>query len=200
MSVKSFTRSGLVNSFNYNSTLVGNLPSDYELIESVFLTGTQASVTFSNLGNYASNYRHLQIKATYRNASTGTGLEVGTFRFNGDAGANYSWHSLGIPHPSTVGADAAINQTSIRLRTLTRNGVDNHFASTVLDVLEPYNTTKNTSIQGLTGHFLNSGSNAHFLNLFSGSWQNTASITSIQLATPSSFITGSRFSIYGIKG
>jgi hypothetical protein len=175
--------------------LVGNLPSDYELIESVILTGAQATVTFSNLGNYASNYRHLQIRGSYRNNNGGTGIEAGTIRFNGDTGANYSWHELWEGTPQS-----GINQTGIRLQTMARNGVDNHFASGVFDILEPYNTTKNTSTRALAGHFLNSGTGSTFFGLSSGSWRNTASITSISLNTASSFITGSRFSIYGIKG
>jgi hypothetical protein len=195
MSVKSFTRSGLVNAFNYNSTLVGNLPSHYELIETVILTGTQASVTFSNLGSYASDYRHLQIRATYRNASTGTFTEAGTIRFNGNAGTSYSWHELWAGTPQS-----GIDQSGIRLQTIALNGVNDHFASGVFDILEPYNTTKNTSIKALTGDFVSSGTGSFFMGLSSGSWRNTASITSIALSTPSSFIAGSRFSIYGIKG
>ena len=34
----------------------------YDLLETEILTGSQASVTFSSLGDYASDYQHLQVR------------------------------------------------------------------------------------------------------------------------------------------
>jgi len=171
----------------------------YELIETVILGSTTASVSFSSLGSYSSAYKHLQIRATYRSNNGGTGLENGTFRLNGDSGNNYSYHNLSSSGGGLVSQNGA-TQSSIRFFTPNLNSLSSHYASSVFDILDPYSTSKKTTVRLFTGSFRSGDTNAYFLGLFSGAWHNTSSTTSITLGTPSSFVAGSRFSIYGIRG
>jgi hypothetical protein len=81
-----------------------------------------------------------------------------------------------------------------------RNGnTANIFTAGVCDILDPFETTKNKTIRALHG-VAGSGSPGVFLG--SGFRNNTAAVTSISLFPDSgqSFVTGTRFSIYGLKG
>jgi hypothetical protein len=182
----------------FSAAGAGGPVGTYELIETVILGSTTASVTFSNLGTYASTYKHLQIRATYRSNNGGTGLENGTFRLNGDSGNNYSFHNLSNSGGG-VTFQNGVSQSFIRFFAPNLNTLSSHYASSVFDILDPYSTSKNKTVRLLTGSFRSSDTNAFFLGLFSGAWYNTASTTSITLGTPSSFVAGSRFSIYGIR-
>jgi hypothetical protein len=187
----------------YKSMLAGNeaftIPGDYELIESAILTSSQSSVTFDNLGDYAFTYKHLQIRATYRSGNTAGGFLDGTFRLNGDTGSNYSYHNL-YTTDGPVKSEGGANTTSMRYWVPALNGQSNHYAAGVFDILDAYSTTKNKTLRLFTGNMASTTFYFHFVNLFSGNWRNTASTTSITMATPDNFIAGSRFSLYGIKG
>jgi hypothetical protein len=79
------------------------------------------------------------------------------------------------------------------------NDTANSFGAAVLDVLDPYSTTKNKTLRCLQGVRAGTGP---AIELRSGFWNNTASITSIVFTpeTSGSFVSGSRFSLYGIRG
>jgi hypothetical protein len=85
----------------------------------------------------------------------------------------------------------------------TSQGAANQFGMGVIDILDPYQT-KNKTVRALTG-FLSSdtaGYSGTQIKLNSGVFLNTASITSLTLdqAFGSNFQSGTRFSLYGIKG
>jgi hypothetical protein len=69
----------------------------------------------------------------------------------------------------------------------------------VVDILDSFSTTKNKTIRSLTGK---NGNSTREIQVWSGAWRNTNSVTSITLSTSSlaNISAGSRFSIYGIKG
>jgi hypothetical protein len=173
--------------------------SDYELISSTILGSSTSSVSFSSLGTYSSTYKHLQIRWTARSDRSGQDNDVLGITFNGDSGSNYAFHRLG-GDGSSVFSEAGTSQTlpvfgyTVAAGTTTSNS----FGAGVIDILDPYSTTKNKTVRVLSG--LVGGRSWVFLA--SGLWMNTASATSItldQLYGPN-FIAGSRFSLYGIKG
>jgi hypothetical protein len=177
----------------------GAVASDYELIESYILGSSQSSITFSSLGTYSSTYKHLQIRAVGRvtdsEFGSGDGINV---RFNGDSGANYSNHQL-FGTGSSVLSNAASSQNQTILQRFTdAASTANAYGAVVCDILDSFSTTKNKTIRLLGGN----ANNSSFIFLNSGAWYNTASITSIYLApnVGTNFATGSRFSLYGIKG
>jgi hypothetical protein len=166
--------------------------SDYELIETAIVSGTStSSITFSSLGTYSSTYKHLQIRMTTRDTRTSNGQNLSLLRFNSDSGANYSSHQL-----FAIGSAGEANTTFIYggYNSTDANTTGN-FAGSVIDILDPFSTTKNKTTRTLTGTATNN------IRLLSGNWRNTAPVTSIQLVADSfNYVAGSRFSLYGIKG
>jgi hypothetical protein len=173
------------------------LPSDFDLIESFVVSGSPTSIiTFSSLGTYSSTYKHLQIRAVGRTTSSGLNAVL---RFNGDTGNNYNGHQLvGRGALGTVTSGLLTYTDKIETFFMnTSTATANAFSSGVIDILDPYSTTKNKTIRTMGGIIDNEYSFAIFR---SGLWRNSASVTSISLFTESgNFADGSRFSLYGIK-
>lgn len=167
----------------------------YDLLETEILTGSQASVTFSSLNStYGTDYQHLQIRMTGRCTTASTSDEEVFMQLNSDSGSNYASHRL-RGSGSTVTSTAYATQTKLRAGFIPRdNETSGMFGATVIDILDPFETTKNTTIRLL------SGSGALGIYLFSGVWLNTSALTTILLYPEiNSFVTGSRFGLYGLK-
>ena len=172
--------------------------SDYELIETNILGSAQAEVVFSSLATYASTYKHLQIRMVARTNRAGDDGENVGVRLNADTGSNYADHVL-VGNGSSVQSAAGTSQTRMVLAVVTATtATANAFGVSVIDILDSYSTTKNKTLRALAG--LQATSSRVYL--MSGLWMNTASITSATLLPLSggSFIAGSRFSLYGIRG
>ena len=174
----------------------GGVAGDYELISSEILGSSQASIVFSNLGDYSSTYKHLQIRTVGRtDRGSGAVADTALVRINGDTGSNYSRHFL-LGDGSSVSSGAGVSQTSMFGPRFTASGATaNAFGAGVIDILDPYSTTKNTTIRSLNGISI-------LIYLTSGSFLSTAAVSSVTLLPQvgSNFVSGSRFSLYGIKG
>jgi hypothetical protein len=118
-------------------------------------------------------------------------------RFNADTGSNYATHRL-IGNGSAVSSSAATSQTfSQGGANVSNSGATNSFAASVLDILDPFETTKNTTIRSLGG---TPDSASIQISFYSGVYLNTAAVTSIVLfPNIGNYVSGSRFSLYGIK-
>lgn len=169
----------------------------YDLLQTEILTGSQASVTFSSLGDYAGTYQHLQIRYVAR-TDTGTDIEQLRFQFNADTGSNYSAHGLfGVN--GAVGSGAETSQTSGQAGWMSRNASADVYAGGVVDILDPFKTTKNTTVRGLSGFYFGSGFQ-HMIALTSGAWYKTNSVTEIKLfGTTFNLPAECRFSLYGLR-
>jgi hypothetical protein len=171
--------------------------SDYELISTTILGGTAASVTFSNLGDYSSTYKHLQIRVAARSSDANPGVGVYS-RLNADAGSNYRAHFLLGNGSSVLTGVLAVGTTGLSGIITAAGAAANNFGIGVIDLLDPYSTTKNKTLRTLAG-ITDAAQNR--IDLHSALWLNTASLTSWQLFPElGNFVTGSRFSLYGIRG
>jgi hypothetical protein len=169
----------------------------FELIETVNLTSTQTDLTFSNLGTYNTTYKHLQIRGTVRSNRGDDNSNLG-LRFNADTGSNYTYHTLQTLSGSFDFARGT-NQTSITFGyTVAGNTTNsNHFGAYVIDLLDVYNTNKFKTTRAFSGQ----PSGRNFISLASGVWRSTSSVTSITLLDLNgSMVSGTRWSLYGIKG
>lgn len=175
----------------------GGEAGSFELIETQILGSSQANVTFSNLDNFSSSYRHLQLRMTARD-DRANNVSVLFMRINGDTGTSYASHELGGTGSSVFSFTNGANQTSITLGNMVGStGTTNSFGAFVTDILDAYSTTKNKTVRTLSGV---TGNN-NIIELASGSRFNTASITSLTIfGLGSNLTTGSRFSLYGIRG
>ena len=169
----------------------------YELIETQILGSNQASVVFSSLGTYSSTYKHLQIRLLGRQALAAGGQGDIYVRFNADSSSNYARHFLS-------GTGAAVSSGATASASYALGGVapynnetSGSFGASVIDILDAYSTTKNKTIRALSGSH---SSNAPLIQLASGHWRDTSSVTSITLSVFDVWLTASRFSLYGLKG
>jgi len=173
-------------------TAVAGVPA-YDLLETEILTGSQATVTFSSLGSY-SDYQHFQIRYAVR-TTRDLASDITQIKFNGDSGSNYSWHRL-RGNGSAMDSDGQSSQSYMRATyvpsTLTASNI---FGGGVIDILDPFDTNKNTTIRAFGGETAN-----NYVAIHSGAWYNTAALTSITIDQfGTNFVTGSRFSLYGLK-
>jgi hypothetical protein len=169
----------------------------YELIATEILSSSQASVTFSNLGDYSSIYEHLQLRYVAKSTRAGVAFSNGAMRINGDTGSNYNAHYL-VGNGSAVSSGSVGSSTSMLIGnqpggTFTTNA----FAAGVFDLLDVYNTNKFTTVRCLSGHV----GNDNAVSLQSGLWRNTASVTSITILNwdSANLAANSRFSLYGMR-
>jgi hypothetical protein len=183
---------------SYKSMLAGNptfVDSNYELIESVFVTSNTASVTFSNLDTYAPEYKHLQIRLVAKNSSTGSSVDL---RMNDVTSSVYSAHYLSGSGSSVISQANPATTRIIFQYASSPTATANSFGTAVIDILEAYSTSKKKTVRGLAGRVETTPA----VQLAGGLFDSTVSITSLTLSSPASnnFVAGSRFSIYGIKG
>jgi hypothetical protein len=174
----------------------------YDLLETEILTGTQASVTFSSLNStYGADYQHLQIRYVARTDKTGDPDNYLHAQFNNVTSSSYASHQL-QGNGSSVTSSALASQTYMRLANGSLIGAGasaGAFSASVIDILDPFETTKNTTARALTG--ISGGvTYSYVINLSSGVFLSTAAITEIDLFPLSgNFVADSRFSLYGLK-
>jgi hypothetical protein len=175
----------------------GGAAGSFDLLETQVLASSAASVTFSSLSTYAADYQHLQIRLTARFTNI-SGAEAVRVQFNADTGNNYARHTL-FANGSSVGSFGGANQDRFELGDYPWNSsTANAFGGAVIDILDPFETTKYTTARALTGSEHGSGNRLQFV---SGLWMNTNALSEIRLYSAfSTMLTGSRFSLYGIRG
>ena len=168
----------------------GAAAGDYELIQTQILGSAQASVVF-DVSSFASTYKHLQIRMVTRSSAASNSQPA--LRINGVSTAAYSEHQL-EGNGSTVTSFGAASTTRIPFGIPAQSGdTASSFTAYIVDILDAYSTTKNKTVRVLKGN--------PRVSLQSGAWFNTAAINSLDVIMESgNHITGSRFSLYGIKG
>ena len=168
--------------------------SSFDLLETTLISSNTASVTFSNLNNY-SDYKHLQLRITAR-SSRSANVSMAQIKFNSSS-TNYAHHGL-EGTAGTVSSQASTSTTAIwRLQQTAATNTANAFGAIVIDILDFSNTSKNTTIRALSGQ----AATESIINLVSGLWYQTNAVTSIEIADffAANFVSGSRFSLYGIR-
>lgn len=200
MAVRSLKNSTIESFENYSSSMnAGYDFNDFELIESVFVASSASSVTFNNLNQYATDYKHLQIRLTGRSDEAGSSnardLRI---RANADTGSNYSSHRL-RGDGAGVYSDASTSQTAIFGAALfpRPSNPTTEYGAGVIDLLDFASTTKNKTFRFLTG-LKPTGEDQIVLG--GGAWLSTTAVASITIfANSGNLATGSRFSLYGIR-
>lgn len=170
---------------------------NYDLLETEILTGTQAEIEFSSLSStYGSTYQHLQLRSVIKtNQSSGSALYANIImRLNSDTGSNYSVHRLS-GNGSSVSSGGG-SSLSYGLDIPAAGNSSTHYSPSVIDILDPFETSKNTTIRALAGRLESTQ-----IGLYSGAWYNTDAVNTITLdiSQAASFVSGSRFSLYGLR-
>lgn len=193
---------GLIGSVAAASLAPGNA---YQFLSTQVLSGNQSSINFSNLNaTYGSTYQHLQIRFSIRHSNNDTCLMA---RMNDDSnGANYHGVYLNSGGGGIGQEQRTDTNSLIFFYTQDFAGADSSsFYAGVIDILDPFETTKNTTIRCLMG----ATGNNQKIGLATGGWFNTAALTSFGLSVGtgnpapwqgSNFTANSRFSLYGLRG
>jgi len=171
---------------------VSGFTSDFELISTAFGTGSSGVIEFTSIPQ---DYKHLQIRYTAKNTSTGANINL---TMNGVTSGVYMRHTLrgtGAAVESTAGATSA--SSIIILNAVSESTTANAFAAGVMDILDYTSTTKNKTIRALHGVV----DAVTRVTLSSGLYAQTTAVSSLTLtAASNNFTSSSRFSLYGIRG
>lgn len=175
----------------------GGAAGAMELISTQLISSPTSSLTFWDI---PATFKHLQVRWVARNGGS-TSADM-LFRINNDTGSNYARHRL-LCDGGSVLSNASTNSNRINLeRGNTYSGSDFRvFSSGVMDVLDYSSTVKNTTIRASIGQ-LDANAGITYVSLVSGLWNNTAAVSALTFLPDSSgsFASGTRFSLYGIKG
>jgi hypothetical protein len=185
------------------SMLVGNspyVPPSFESIATATGTGSNTEITFSSI---PSTYKHLQIRSIYRDTKAATTRQSLYLEFNGSAGTNYSVHNLrGSGSAVTAGGFANYPFVTIECAGAGDSTTANVFGASIIDIHDYAVTTKNKTVRYFSGINDNTTTDGNQgVVIGSGAWNQTAAITSIKIICgDTAFVSGSTFSLYGIKG
>lgn len=168
----------------------------FELLQTATLTADAASVTFTSSGVWT-DYEHLQVRMTGRTNRT-VNLGIINVIFNGDTSTSYASHEMFGESPNSFDSYfAAASDVNIRVafRVDASPAVANSVGAGVLDILDINSANKNTTTRSLSG-------NTDIVTLASGVYLKTDAITSMTFSpeASSSIISGSQFSLYGLRG
>jgi hypothetical protein len=197
--IQSLRNSGINNFVRSRSMLVGNeafVPGSFELITTTVLNSAQSSIVF-DVSPYNSTYKHLQIRYTARSSRSATADNLGV-RFNGITTNSYSHHRLTGDGSNAVPYTATSTNTMLGDGTTAANATANAFSAGVIDILDPYSTTKNKVIKVFSGYTVSGDS---FVEIVGGAFYSTDPLESVEIvALSANLVAGTRMSIYGIKG
>ena len=172
-------------------------PGDYELLESDILTGSQSSVSFTDLTTkYASTYQHLQLRMVGRTDRASNGDSF-ILQFNSDTGTNYSGHTMRAEH-TTLYQGGAGSQTYIELGySEAANNTANSFAYCIAEIYNPFFTSQTTTVTAASG--FNSSIGRTLQN--QGRWNSASQVTTITISPlyGTNFVQYSRFGLYGYR-
>lgn len=182
-----------------NSASAGYSFHDFYHLETVQISSSTSTITFSNLLQY-SDFQHLQLRVVGRTDRSGLDRDICGMRFNGDSGNNYNNHRLLSTGAALLsgnsGATSSIEMTGYTPGATATSG---RYAAYIMDILDSYES-KNKVVRILSNGKEQSGESGG-PNLSSGVWVNTAAIYSISLTslTGANWVSGSRFSLYGVR-
>lgn len=168
--------------------------SSYDLISTTLLSSSVASVTFDT--SALSAYKHLQIRMTARTSRASTQDDI-ILRFNSSS-SSYLTHYLEGNGSSL--ASSSYNFTGVYAASAGAASLSSgEFGPSVVDILDFGSSNKNKTTRSFFGQ---SKSTSPWIYFTSTGWFSTSAITSIQILSLNSanLVSGSRFSLYGLKG
>lgn len=197
--IKSASQSSLVNDVKYTSMSAGAVPSAEYLIETTTLGANAASVTFSNLEQFAGVYESLQLVAAVRSNNAQIWEEM-KLTFNGNT-TGYRSHLLGGTGSSVFStwSDTISSYAKPWAFSVGANATADVFGVAVLEILNPYDSGKARVIRTLGGRVPSNGETR--VALSSAIWQSGANVSSINIAPEfgTQWLANSRFSLYGVN-
>jgi hypothetical protein len=176
------------------SSGVSAAAGDYESIASVTLGSATSAIDFNSIPQ---TYKHLQIRFMLRSTASSNDFSIG---MNGSFSiTNSSSHSL-VGNGSSASAGAWTSQgflSPVNPVNLVSAFPSGSIGAGVIDILDYADTNKTKTVRALWGSDQNG---AGFVSLFSGSFNTTSAMTSINFFNGFNWAQYSSFALYGIKG
>jgi hypothetical protein len=172
----------------------------FELIETIEISSSVFSLNITGLGTHASKYRHLQIRYACRTGASGTS-PVNFMRLNGSS-SSYSRHRLTGDGASVSSNTDGTNQSQMTFGHVSGAATSSLYGVGVIDILDAYSTVKRKVVRTFSSVGVSTnGSIGYHTGMWEGGYSALSSIE-ILPPTPGEFalITGSRISIYGLRG
>lgn len=198
------TGSSFTNLKKYNDFLAGNapfIPTDFESIATLTAAGGETSLTFSSIPG---TYKHLQIRGIGRLSGTSEGYGYSYIHFNGGPQAT---HGLFV-HGTTVtlnGATSAYYQIPNAMAP--SNAPTGTYGALIIDIHDYASTTKLKTIRGFSGYNTNGAALTYYhgvgISSALATGLGTSALTSVQITSGpfgETFVAGSKYALYGIKG
>ena len=180
----------------------GNVPSNEYLIQTTVVGATPVASIEFDVSAYAGIYRHLKIiMVSKMSENVNYPLGEAWLQFNGVTTNSYAWHWLYGNGSSPISQGVTNQPKGVASRITSANAPSTQFGVSIIDILDPFSSSKNTTYRALSGaEQSNSGSGElRAVHLISGLFNSTAVITSIKIfPNTQNFVSGSRFSIYGV--
>jgi len=190
MGVVRLSNAGIRDFQKTDSFLAGNTafdPSAEDFLEEVILTSDASSVSFTSLNStYGSDYKHLQVRIVNRSGRSDTNDGVRVRMNTNDAAYEHQLEGYGtIISKSRSGSFDPI--------VAANNSPTGEFSATILDILDAFDTSKNTTMRALSGY-------SNHIQLTSGLYTSTSAVDELLFSNfGGNILTGSRFSLYGAK-
>ena len=161
-------------------------------------TATPSGVNTFDFTSIPSTYKFLRIVSTHK-TNVGTTVDNIQMTFNDDTANNYSF-TYSYAQNTSIGGNNTTAGSCFYMRALGSGGNSNGFyATAVVDIYDYSNTSKWTTVHSHGGAVGNSNENeVWFMN---STWANTSVVNKITIGYGAgSFVSGSEFHLYGIKG
>ncbi len=169
-------------------------PSSFESIATTTLSSANSTITFSSI---PSTYKHLQVRINARTSEAGLSNYAYFLQWSGSS--TYPNHFLlGNGTAASAGENTGGSEVYIDSGLPAATATANAMGVAIIDIADYASTTKNKTIR-LFGGFDTNSTNGR-VYLYSGMRLSTTAISSLTIATNSTFISGSTFALYGIKG
>lgn len=167
----------------------------YEWLETVSVGTAVASVSFSNLNSsYGSTYQHLQVRMVVNGSRAAAEDTMYLTLNNTNSGNLYANHRLKGTGSSVV-SNASTSQNFGIFEEVLANDYWPIPSFMVMDILDPFETTKNKTIRTMQGAGADYG-----ITLHSMLFNSTAALTTLKFEFANGNVrAGSRFSLYGMR-
>jgi hypothetical protein len=179
------------------SSLSGAITTYHQIATSLSPSGS--SYTFSNI---PSDYDHLELRIFAKDGRTPV-YSFLSFQVNGDTGSNYFnlAPQVDTRQAAPFGGEST-NASAIGYIPIAGSSNSNYWGSGTVKFLDYSNTSRNkTAI--FNGGYVGFGDGTNELGIITqgmGQWRNTNAINSIRCVASANFASGTRLSLYGIKG
>lgn len=170
--------------------------SAYALIQTQVLSTQTSAIEFSSIPQ---TYRHLQIRVSVATNNSGNYSDV-YMSINNINTTNYHNHRLLGTGSAVFSSNNTPTQYPVGAKAASID-ITNAWNGAIIDIYDYTSSTKTKVYKSLHGNVSGSAGSGPIIELSTALLTNTPAVTRVALYLfTGSFLVGSRFSLYGIKG